>query len=314
MLMRLRKSFILTMFPIAVFGSFLAGETEPLYAASEPIKVVATQTLFADLLREVGGDRVEVKSVASPKFNVHFYPPKPSDVRNLQKADLYVFAGLDLEAWSDPLVEAAGKPEFFRGGERSVDLSIGIRLLRAPMGPVSRSQGDIHLFGNPHYHMDPRNVRIMAQTIAEKLKNLDPANASAYEENARAFLGRLDSKMAEWKALCSHCAGQEIISYHDDVVYLADFLGLKDEQYLEPMPGIPPTPKHLEYLEGYAKEKQVKAVVMPTYFPGEAAQRLAGRVGVKVATICQNIGELPGTADIFSFFDYNVKQMSEALK
>lgn len=284
------------------------------FAAEKILNIVATQTIFADLIKQVGKDKVTVTAVASPKYNIHFIQPKPSDVRKVAKADFYFNAGLDLEAWSDPLLEAAGQPQLFRNGSKNVDLSSGIRLLNVPQSAVSRSQGDIHLFGNPHFQMNPENARIMAQTILEKLKGIDPANTAYYEQNTKAFLMRLDQKIAEWKNLCAHCKGKEIISYHDDITYFADFLGLKAEQFLEPKPGIPPTPQHLQFLEDYVKEHQVKAIVMPTYFTREAAEKLAKRVGAKVVTICQGVGEVPGTDDFFSFFDYNVKQISEGLK
>ena len=301
----------------ALFGTLLAGMffvagSPAAFAA--PLKVVASSTMYADLVKKVGGDKVEIKAVASPKFNVHFYQPKPSDVRNVANADLYVNWGLDIEAWSDPLLEAAGKPALFRGGPGNVDLSQGIPLLKIPEGSLSRSMGDLHVFGNPHYQMNPENAKTMVKTILAKLKEADPANASFYEENARAFLSRLDAKIQEWRKLCAHCTGKEVISYHEDIDYFADFLGFKVEQYLEPKPGIPPTPKHLEFLENYVKEKGITAIVMPTYYTKAAADALAGRIGGKVVTICQNAGEIPGTEDFFGFFDSNVRQISEALK
>ena len=285
-----------------------------LFAVEAPLKIVATQTLFADIVKQIGKDKVDVKYIAQPKFNVHFIQPKPSDVRNVLKADLYVNAGLDLEAWSGPLLEAAGKPELFSGATRNLDLSKGITILNVPTQPISRSQGDIHLFGNPHYNMNPENAKIMAETILEKLREIDPKNTLYYEENAKAFISRLEGKIGEWKKLCGSCKGQEIISYHDDIAYFSDFLGLKAEQFIEPKPGIPPTPKHLEFLEDYVKTNNIKAIVMPTYYPKDAAEKLSRRVGAKVITICQNVGEMSGTDDVFSFFDYNFKQISDALK
>lgn len=283
-------------------------------AEQRPLNIVATQAIFAGLVKEIGRENVNGSAVASPKYNIHFIQPKPGDVRKVARADLYVNAGLDLEAWSDPLLEAAGKPRLFRNGERNVDLSRGIRLLNVPQRAVSRAEGDIHLFGNPHFQMNPENARVMAGTIMAKLKDIDPARAQFYDDNTKIFLIRLEEKIVEWIALCAHCKGKEIIAYHDDVPYFAEFLGLKAEQFLEPKPGIPPTPQHLRFLEDYVKEHDVKAIVLPAYYPREAAERLAKRVGVKVVTLCQQPGEAPGTEDFFSFFDYNFKQISEALR
>jgi ABC-type Zn uptake system ZnuABC Zn-binding protein ZnuA len=174
--------------------------------------------------------------------------------------------------------------------------------------------GDLHLFGNPHYAMSPENVKVVAGTLLDRLKYTDPANASYYEARENDFISRLDAKIDEWKTLCAHCKGKEVISYHDDFEYMADFLEVKAEQFIEPKPGIPPTPKHLEFLESYVKEKGVSAIVMPTYFPKDGAERLAKHVGTKVVTVCQNVGEVPETDSIFNFFEYNFKQISEALK
>ena len=286
----------------------------PLYASEGKLNIVATTAYNADLVKKIGGGRVNVDFVASPKFNVHFIQPKPSDVRKLAKADLYVNGGLDLEAWSDPLAEAAGKPEFFRGGERSVDLSNGIRLLGIPQGALSRSGGDMHLFGNPHYVMGPENALVMAATLAQKLKELDGAHATFYDANLSQFQSEMKKKIGEWKALCSHCAGKEVYSYHEDIEYLAEFLGLKATQFIETKPGIPPSPRHLQELEDYARANHVQLILQPTYFDKSASDALAEKIAGKVILIAQNVGEIPGAEDIFSFYDYNVKQIAEALK
>lgn len=283
------------------------------FADGDRINIVTTQTIFADLVKQIGKDKVNVSAIASPKYNIHFIQPKPSDIRSVSKADLYVNAGLDLEAWSDPLLEAAGKSKLFRNAEGNVDLSQGIKLLKIPDHPLSRAEGDIHLFGNPHFQMSPENARVMVRTILEKLKEVDSVNASYYEENAKGFLSRLDQKIAEWRNLCADCKGKEIINYHDNIVYFADFLGLKAEQFLEPKPGIPPTPKHMRFLEAYAKAHNITVVATPTYYSQDAAQSLAEKIGGKVVTIAQGVGETPGTDDFFSFFDYNFKQISEGL-
>ncbi len=279
-----------------------------------PLHIVATQTIFADLVKKIGGDHVNVSAVASPKYNIHFIQPKPSDVRKVAEADLYVNAGLDLEAWSDPLLEAAGRPELFRNGKSNLDLSQDIRLLKVPDYPLSRAEGDMHIFGNPHFQMNPENAKIMAGHILTKLEEVDPDNKAYYEQNAKVFLDQLDQKIKEWKDLCAHCRGEEIISYHDDIIYLADFLNLKAEEFLEPKPGIPPTPRHLQFLEEYVQKNKVKAIVLPTYYSRKEADKLAQKIGAKVVTICQSIGEVAGTEDVFGFYDYNIRHLSEALR
>ncbi|MCC6758555.1 MAG: zinc ABC transporter substrate-binding protein [Candidatus Omnitrophica bacterium] len=287
---------------------------QPVSAAGETLNVVTTTTIFADLVKQIGGERVEVKAVASPKQNIHFYSPKPSDVRAVASADLYVNVGLDLEAWSDPLLEAAGKPELMRGRNRNLDLSKGIALLHVPTGNISRSEGDIHLFGNPHYTMNPENFKIMAKSVAEKLAEIDPSGAASYQENEKQFLSQLDAKLQEWKSLCQHCQDKEIISYHEDIAYFAQFVGLKAEQFIEPKPGIPPGPRHLAELADYAVQHPVGAIVLPTYYSRATAEKLAERIGTRSVTIVQNAGEVAGSEGVVGFFDYNFRQISEALK
>lgn len=283
-------------------------------SAAAPLKVAATSTLFADLTQRIGGNRVEVTAIASPRSNVHFYQPTPRDIRTVRNADLYVHWGLDIEAWSDPLLEAAGKPRLFRKGSGNIDLSAGVPLLNAPSGSVSRAEGDIHLFGNPHFHLSPNNIRIMAGTLAERLKQEDPEGSSFYDRNLKGFLEQLNSKISEWKSLCSSCTGKEIIAYHDDTAYLADFLEVILEEYVEVKPGIPATPQHLEYLQNYAEQHHVMAVTISTYYPKNAAKGLAEKIGAPLVTLAQNAGEVPGTETVFGLFDYNVKQIAGALK
>jgi ABC-type Zn uptake system ZnuABC Zn-binding protein ZnuA len=288
------------------------GPVEPV--SGRKLKVVATTTTFASIVRSVGGDAVEVKSVSLPKFNTHFFQPKFSDVRNVQRADLFVQAGLDHELWTEAILEAAGKPKLFRGAENNIAMSEGLKLLEVPTGALSRSQGDVHIFGNPHIWMSPENARVMTLNLTDRLKKHNPENAAYYDQNSKAFIEKLDKKIAEWKAKAEWVRGKEVISYHKDIAYFADFMGFKAERFYEPKPGIPPTPKDLISLQNYMKEKGIKAMIQPVYYSREATESLAKKVGAKVYIICQNAGEIPGTDDYISLFDYNVKTITEALK
>lgn len=282
--------------------------------AQGKLKVTTTLTIFGDLSRQIGKDYLEVSSLCPAKFNPHFYEPKPSDVLRTQKADLFIHAGLDLELWRFPLVDAAGNPDIFPGGKKELDMSKGIKLLEAPGKQTSRLQGDIHLYGNPHYWLAPRNAAIMAGNICAKLKELDPGHSDYYESNLNDFLKTLDEKIAFWNDQLVPVKDKEIFAYHNEWVYFVDFAGLYLSHYLEPKPGIPPTPKQLEFLENYAKANNVKVIIMPTFFPKDAAETLAKRIAGKVVILCQNLGEVPETNDIFGFFDYNFKQITLALQ
>lgn len=282
-------------------------------AAAEKLNVVTSSSTFAALGKEIAGDHADVTNVASPKYNAHFIEPKPSDVRKVRKADLFVFAGLDHEIWVDSLLEAAGKPELFRRGARNLELAEGIRLLEVP-DHLDRGEGDIHAFGNPHYWLNPENLPQIAANFSAKLQEIDPANAAAYAANEKAFNAKLGPKIAEWRAVCGTCAGKEIISYHKDVEYLAEFLGLKIHEYVEPKPGIPPSPKHLAHLERDMTGHGVKLIVLASYYSREAADALAKKTGGLVRVIAQNVGEVPEAGDLWSYYDYNVRTIAEALK
>lgn len=274
--------------------------------------MVATLSTFADLAKTVGGDHIDVSAIASPKFNTHFIEPKPSDVLRVKRAELLIHGGLDLEAWRGPLLDAAGHSKVMPGGERELDLSLGITLLEVPDRPPSRAEGDIHLYGNPHYWLGPENASIMAQSIGDKLSAIDPAHAQDYRQRLQEFLARLEQRVPEWRVRLAPYQGRELVGYHSEWVYLMKFAGLRLEQYLEPKPGIPPTPRQIEFLERYIRERQISGIAQATYVPQQTAQALAKRTGAKIVLLCHNVGELPACADYIAMTDYNVRQLADA--
>ncbi len=282
--------------------------------AAKPLAVVATLSTFADLARTIGGEHVNVSSIASPKFNPHFIEPKPSDVLKVKRAQLFIHAGLDLELWRWPLLDAAGNTALFQGGPGELDLSQGIALLEVPGRAVSRSEGDIHIYGNPHYWTDPQNAEQMARTIAEKLSAMDPANEADYRRNLQAFLDRLEERIRAWHARLAPYQGQRLVGYHNEWPYLMRFAGLRMEQFLEPKPGIPPTPQQLEVVQQYIKTHQVRAIAQASYYPTQAAESIAKRTGIKLIFLCQNVGEVPQASDYVGMADYNVDQLVKGLQ
>jgi len=293
------------------FTIFLLGLVAP--ASAAPLKVVTTLSTFADLVKTIGGEQVEVSYIAPPKFNPHFIEPRPSDVLKVKKADLFVHAGLDLELWRWPLVEAAGNREGMPGGSRELDFSRGVKLLEVPQGSVSRAEGDIHLYGNPHYWLDPRNGKIMAQTIAEKLSELDPEHISFYNERMRVFTRQLDQRITEWESRTASILDRELVAYHNSWPYLAAFAVLTIEQFLEPKPGIPPSPKQIEFIERHIREQKIRAIVQESYFPRETAETVAKRTRIKVVLLYQNVGQAPEASDYLSMMEYNLSALVSAL-
>jgi zinc/manganese transport system substrate-binding protein len=195
--------------------------------AEERLKIATTLSSYADIAKAVGGDAVDVVYVAPLRFDPHFIEPRPSDVFKLKKADLFIHSGLDLEAWREPLTDAAGRAEVRWGGERQLDLSARISLLEVPTHQLSRAEGDIHMYGNPHYWLDPRNGIIIAEEITAKLSQIDPLRAASYQNRLQSFVSKLRPKIQEWQALLRPYQGRELVGYHKGWMYLMTFAGLK---------------------------------------------------------------------------------------
>lgn len=282
--------------------------------AEDRISVVTTLTTYADIARAIGGTRITAEAIASPRFNPHFIEPRPSDVLRVKRADLFIHSGLDLEAWRGPLVDAAGTPEIRPGGARELDLSVGIRLLDVPAAPVTRAMGDIHLHGNPHYWLAPENGVIIAKHIGAKLAAIDPAAAAMYQQNTADYVKRLQEAMERWRERAAPFKGRAVVAYHDEWVYLTSFMGLTLERFLEPKPGIPPTPQHIEAIEGYIREHSVPAIIQASFHPTDAANLVAARTGATVVRICQNVGELPEAAHYVAMIDFNIRAIVETFR
>lgn len=309
----LKKIYLFTLRTIIALTGMLIVVPRRAVAELRVLKVTTTLSSYADIARQIGGDAVEVKYVASPRFNPHFIEPKPSDVLKVKNADLFVHSGLDLEAWRGALVDATGAPDIRPGGARELDLSLGIPLLQVPQGPISRAQGDIHLFGNPHYWITPRNGEIIARSIAAKLVSVDPARRVHYEQNRDRFLRQLEERSARWLAAVAPYRDSELVGYHNEWIYLMAFLGLKMEQFLEPKPGIPPTPGRIEFLTDYIRRRNIRAIVQATFYPSDAADSLAERSGARVLKLCQNVGETPAVPDYLSLLEFDISQIVAAL-
>ena len=283
-------------------------------AHASELRVVATLSTFADLAKQIGGSRISVSHIASPHFDPHFIEPRPTDVLKVKRADLFIHGGLDLEAWRGPLVNAAGNPKIRPGGSRELDLSIGIPLLEIPTKSLTRADGDVHIYGNPHYWLSPVNAKKIAESIAGKLSEIDPDGAGTYQGNLKSFLGAIDAKIAEWTALVKPHLGKKIVCYHKSWRYLVDFMGLVLEHYIETKPGIAPTPRHLEELLSEIQKEKISVIVQESFYPKRAAEILAQRSGAKVLLLCQNVNELEDCSDYISTIDFDIRALAGALQ
>jgi len=268
-------------------------------AALATIRVVASTPDVADITRQVGGDRVSVVPIASGTQDPHKVPVKPSFVTKLNRADALVVQGLGLEhAFVPALIEAARNAKIIRGAPGYIDASLYIEPLEVPSSQ-DRSQGDLHPLGNPHFNLDPVQAKLMARAIAEGLERVDPAGASVYRDGLARFTALLDQKIPEWQELAAPLRGVKVVSYHQDLVYLARRYGLELVGTIEVKPGIPATPGHLEELLATMQREQVQLVIREVSYDPGLARSLAERTGARLVTISPMAGGLgkPGYVD-----------------
>jgi zinc/manganese transport system substrate-binding protein len=284
------------------------------FANAKTIKVVTTTTDLRSITELIGGNKVSVNAIATGYQNPHFVDPKPSYIINLSNADMFVTVGLDLEiGWSPQLLSSSRNSKIQKGSEGYVDASIGIGLLQVPTS-ANRGEGDIHIYGNPHYWLDPLNGKVIARNIANGLERIDPSNKSFYENNLQVFFNNIDVKLKQWEAEMAPFRGTKVIAYHNEWVYFETRFGLKIVDFMEPKPGIPPTPSQLVKVIGEVKANHIKVIITSPYFTTSSADVVAKQTGVKVLTIATSTGAFPSIKNYFDLFDYDIAQLTAVLK
>lgn len=285
--------------------------------ASAKVQVVTSIPDFASIAEEIGGDKVNVASLAKGYQDPHFVDAKPTYVTKLNKADLLIYNGLDLEVgWLPILVTGARNSKISTlNSEGNVDASGFIsNVLEVPAGPIDRSMGDVHPRGNPHYMLDPRNGIAVAKGIAAKLSEIDPENASYYEENYEKFAERLKMKIKEWDEQLAPYRGTEIVSYHKNLEYFTEWAGFKEVGFIEPKPGIPPTPSHVAELIKKINTADVKLVIASNYYPQKTGEIIAEKTGTVFLSIPTSVGGEDGIKTYTDLFDVIVGDITSALK
>jgi len=283
--------------------------------AAAPLKIVATTTDLASLATEIGGDKVKVNSLALGKQNPHFVDPKPSFISLLSAADLLIVVGRELEiGWLPPLQTSSRNGKIQVGGSGYLDVSANVKILEIPTGQITRAMGDVHPFGNPHYWLDPGNGRIMARNIQVKLSQIDPPNATYYAQRYADFDQRLAAAEKRWDATMAPYRGTKVVTYHRSWPNLMERWGLDVMGYVEPKPGIPPSPSHIIALIGEMKRQGVKLIVVEPYFEVKTPQSIANQVGGQVLVLPPSVGGVEAATDYIKLFDYNVATLSAALR
>jgi len=282
--------------------------------ARDKLRVVTTLTDLKSITESIGGDRVDAFAIATGFQNPHFVDPKPSYILKLSKADMFVTVGLDLETgWVPPLLNSARNSNVLKGAPGYVDASENVPLQQVPTS-VNRGEGDIHIYGNPHYWLDPAIGKIIAQNICDGLIRLDRENEPLYQANLKKFNNKIDAKIKEWATRMLPFKGTKIIAYHNEWVYFEQRFGLKIMDFLEPKPGIPPSPSQLAKVIGEMKRDNMKIIISSPYFTAESADLVARNVGGKVVTLATSVGADESIKTFVDLFDYNVGKMVEALK
>src|SRR6185295_18951544 len=291
-------------------GTVLLGSALP---ASAVLKVVATTSEYGALATQIGGARVTVTTIAKPTEDPHFVDARPSQIVALSRADALIEGGAELEVgWLPPLLEGARNGKILAGAPGRVVASEGIQLVDIPAA-ADRSQGDTHMAGNPHFMLDPMNAKVVAEHIVRVLGALDPAGAPTFKSNLAHFQASLAAKMTEWTAALKPFAGRPIVTYHPTWRYFGRRFGLVADTYLEPKPGIPPSPPHLAQVMQKMQAQNIRVLLVEPYQPRKTAEGVAARTNAVVVDVCQFPGGLPGTDTYVSLIDADVKRIAQAL-
>ena len=295
-------------FLLATIGVLLA------FSAQAKLNVVATTPDLASIAREVGGDKVEITTLARPTEDPHFVDAKPSFIVKLNKADALIEGGAELEVgWLPPLLAGARNPKINPGMPGRILCNEGIRMLEVPE-KLDRSKGDLHSTGNPHFASDPVNAKIIAAHVAEAFGRIDAANSSIYAANAKKFADVLETKLADWQAKLAPFKGAQVVAYHNSWRYFAERYGLKIEIFLEPKPGIPPSAAHLAEVISKMKSSGARVVIVDPYLNRKSAETVATQAGAIVVAVSQFPGGVKGTEGGYvALQDYLVNSIAKAL-
>jgi zinc/manganese transport system substrate-binding protein len=282
--------------------------------AHAKLNVVATTPDLAAIAKEVGGDKIVLTTMARPTEDPHFVDAKPSFIVKLNKADVLLHGGAELEVgWLPKLIEQARNAKIVSAAKGEVRCCEGVQMREVP-DKLDRAAGDIHAAGNPHFLVDPENAKIVAHHIAAAFASVDVAQREFYEANARRFMAALDAKLVEWQAQLAPFKGQHLVAYHNSWLYFAERFGLKIELFLEPKPGIPPSPAHLATVMAQMKEQNARVVIVDPYLNRKTAETVARSTGAHVVDVTQFPGGVKGTeGGYIALLDYLVNSLATAL-
>lgn len=282
--------------------------------AAKKLNVVATTPDLAALAREIGGDMIDVTALAKPTEDPHFVDPKPSSLVILNRADVLIEGGAELElGWLPPLLDNARNDKIASGAKGRIVASQGIHMLEIP-ATFDRSKGDIHSLGNPHFMVDPVMAKIVAANIAAHLGQVDPADAAAFQTNLKTFNANVDRKLIEWQKALEPHRGAKVVTYHKDFVYFAARFGLDIVEELEPKPGIAPSPAHLAQVIQAMQTSKAKVILVQPYQNRKTAETVARQTNATVLDMPEQPGAIPNTSTYFQLIDHLVQTLAAGLE
>jgi ABC-type Zn uptake system ZnuABC Zn-binding protein ZnuA len=278
------------------------------------IKIVTTSTDLASIARLIGGDKVEVESIIQGYQNPHYVDIKPSYMVKLHKAEMFVKVGLDLELWAPVVAEGARNAKILPGGAGYVDASIGAEIMEIPQVKITREMGDIHIFGNPHYWLDPLNGKTVAENILQGLKRIAPEEHAYFEQNKAGFDKKIDELLPQWLEKMRPYGGTKVVAYHNSWPNFFHRFGLVAGGYVEPKPGVPPSPAHVSSLIAKMKHENIKVVIQEPFYETKISEFVADKTGARLLVLTPSVLGAEGVNDYFSLFDFLINSLISAFQ
>jgi zinc/manganese transport system substrate-binding protein len=298
---------------VVALGALLAS-TAPAHAQGK-LNVIATTEDLASIGREVGGDRITIESIAKGYQDPHFVEAKPSFILKLQRADVLIAVGKELEiGWLPPLIQQSRNAKIQPGAPGYLDASLNVQILEIPTGQITRAMGDVHPLGNPHYWLDPENGKRIGKGMADKFSELRPNERAYFQQRLTDFTTRLDEAQKRWLQQMAPYKGTKIVTYHRSFPNFAERFGLQIVGYVEPRPGIPPTPQHTLDLINDMKRQNIKLVLVEPYFDLKTPNAIGQQTGAEVLVMPPSVGGVKETTDYFKLFDYDINLLVDAIK
>ena len=294
----------------------LQGSVNLCFTESEPkIKVVTTSTDLKAMAEAIGGDKLEIFSLAKGNQDLHFIEPKPSQIIKLSQAQLFIRLGLGLDNWCEPLIKKAHNPNIDIGSEGYLDASQGVKIIEVPLPdsvPADKKR-ELHIYGNPHYWLSPANGKVMIENICAALVKIAPQEADFFEKNKDEYLAKLDKEIKQWQKKIKPYQGTKVVTYHKSWTYFLDFFGFEESGVIEPKPGIPPSPKHLAALIKFIKDEEVKLVLVEPFYSEKAPKMLAKETGADVLVLPTSVDADKGINTYIEVFDHMIDKLIQTL-